>query len=157
MIVPPFLYTTKVLLCQLILERILSNMKNEHYVFIVDDDLSARRGIARLLRAAGHNVQEYVSANEFLDIITTDDSGCLVLDARMPGMSGDELNAELIRRGIDLSIIVVTGDDDPEMKREADKMKAVGFFRKPVDGTALLDAVEWALRSKLNNNNHANM
>ena len=157
MIIPPFLYTTKVLLCQLILERILSNMKNEHYVFIVDDDLSARRGIARLLRAAGHNVQEYVSANEFLDIITTDDSGCLVLDARMPGMSGDELNAELIRRGIDLSIIVVTGDDDPEMKREADKMKAVGFFRKPVDGTALLDAVSLALRSKLNNNNHANM
>ena len=157
MIIPPFLYTTKVLLCQLILERILSNMKNEHYVFIVDDDLSARRGIARLLRAAGHNVQEYVSANEFMDIITKDDSGCLVLDARMPGMSGDELNAELIRRGIDLSIIVVTGDDDPEMKREADKMKAVGFFRKPVDGTALLDAVDWALRSKLNNNNHANM
>ena len=157
MIIPPFLYTTKVLLCQLILERILSNMKNEHYVFIVDDDLSARRGIARLLRAAGHNVREYESANEFLDTITTDDSGCLVLDARMPGMSGDELNAELIRRGIDLSIIVVTGDDDPEMKREADKMKAVGFFRKPVDGTALLDAVEWALRSSLNNNDHANM
>ena len=157
MIIPPFLYTTKVLLCQLILERILSNMKNEHYVFIVDDDLSARRGIARLLRAAGHNVREYASANEFLDIITTDDSGCLVLDARMPGMSGDELNAELIRRGIDLSIIVVTGDDDPEMKREADKMKAVGFFRKPVDGTALLDAVGWALRSNLNNNNHTNM
>jgi len=154
MIIPPFPNTTKVLLCQLILERILSNMKNEHYVFIVDDDLSARRGIARLLRAAGHNVQEYASANEFLDIITTDDSGCLVLDARMPGMSGKELKVELDRRCIDLSIIVVTGDDDPEMKREADKMKAVGFFRKPVDGTALLDAVSWALRSGSTNSNH---
>jgi len=157
MIIPPFQYTTKVLLCQLILECILSNMKNDHYVFIVDDDLSARRGIARLLRAARHNVQEYASANELLDIITTDDSGCLVLDARMPGMSGDELNAELIRRGIDLSIIVITGDDSLETKREADKMKAVGFFRKPVDGTALLDAVSWALRLGSTNNNHANI
>lgn len=129
-------------------------MKKDKYVFVVDDDLSARRGIARLLRAAGHNVREYASANEFLDIITTDDSGCLVLDARIPGISGDELKAELIRRGIDLSIIVVTGDDDPETKREADKMKAVGFFRKPVDGTALLDAVDWALRTSSKNSNH---
>ncbi len=130
-------------------------VKKDNYVFVVDDDPSARRGIARLLRAAGHNVRGYASANEFLDIITADDSGCLVLDARMPGMSGDELKAELIRRGIDLSIIVVTGDDDPETRRKADKMKAVGFFRKPVDGTALLDAVVWALRSGSTNNNNA--
>ena len=129
-------------------------VKKDNYVFVVDDDPSARRGIARLLRAAGHNVQEYASANEFLDIITVDDSGCLVLDARMPGMSGEELKVELDRRCIDLSIIVVTGDDDPEIKREADIMKAVGFFRKPVDGTALLDAVSWALRSSSTNSNH---
>ena len=129
-------------------------MKKDNCVFIVDDDPSARRGIARLLRTAGHNVRVYASANEFLDIITTDDSGCLVLDARMPGMSGDELNAELNRRHIDLSIIVVTGDDDPETKRKADIMKAKGFFRKPVDGAALLDAVEWALRSNSTNSNH---
>ena len=150
-------YTTKVLLCKLFLKRILSYMKSEHYVFIVDDDPSARRGIARLLRAAGHNVRVYASANEFLEIITKDDSGCLVLDARMPGMSGDELKAELNRRCIDLSIIVITGDDDPETKRKADKIKAVGFFRKPVDGAALLDAVEWALRSGSTNSNHTNM
>ena len=129
-------------------------MKKDKYIFVVDDDQSARRGLARLLRAAGYNVREYASANEFLDIITMDDSGCLVLDARMPGMSGDELNAELIRRGIDLSVIVVTGDDDPETKTEADKMKAVGFFRKPVDGHALLDAIDWALRSGSTNSNH---
>jgi len=129
-------------------------VKKDNCVFIVDDDPSARRGIARLLRTAGHNVRVYASANEFLDIITTDDSGCLVLDARMPGMSGDELNAELNRRHIDLSIIVVTGDDDPETKRKADIMKAKGFFRKPVDGAALLDAVEWALRSNSTNSNH---
>ena len=131
-----------------------SYVKKDNCVFVVDDDLSARRGLARLLRAAGYNVREYASANEFLDIITMDDPGCLVLDARMPGMSGDELNAELIRRCIDLPKIVVTGDDDPETKKEADKMKAVGFFRKPVDGTALLDAVDWALRISSKNSNH---
>lgn len=132
-------------------------MKKDKYIFVVDDDQSARRGIARLLRAAGYNVRVYASANEFLDIITTDDSGCLVLDARMPGMSSDELSAELIRRCIDIPKIVVTGDDDPETKMEADKMKAVGFFRKPVDGTALLDAVSWALRSSSTNSNNTNM
>ncbi len=126
----------------------------EPIVYIVDDDAYVRKSLMRLMASAKLKARTFASANEFLDIITTDDSGCLVLDARMPGISGDELKAELIRRGIDLSIIVVTGDDDLETKREADKMKAVGFFRKPVDGTALLDAIDWALRSSSKGNNH---
>ena len=99
------------------------------------------------MRTAGYDVRDFASANEFLDALGSEASGCLVLDARMPGLSGEELQAELELRGIHLPIIVVTGDDDPETKRKAEKMKAVGFFRKPVDGTALLDAIEWALRS----------
>jgi two-component system response regulator FixJ len=74
-------------------------------------------------------------------------SGCLVLDARMPGLSGEELQQELKVRGVDLPIIVVTADDDPETCQQALRMRAVAFFRKPVDGTALLDAIRWALRS----------
>ena len=58
------------------------------------------------------------------------------------------MQAELKARGLDLPIIVVTADDDPETRRKARRMKAAGFFRKPVDGTALLDAIEWALRSR---------
>ena len=123
-------------------------------VFIVDDDHSSRNGLARLLRTAGHNVRVFASAIEFLENLCSEISGCVVLDARMPGMSGDELIAELNRRSINLSIIVVTGDDDPETRRKADKMKAIGFFRKPVDGHALLDAVDWALRSSSTNSNH---
>ena len=121
-------------------------MSGANLVFVVDDDRSARRGLARLLRAAGHDVRDFASANEFLDALGAGASGCLILDARMPGLSSEELWAELKARDKRLSIIFVTADDDPATRREAQKMGAVGFFRKPVDGTALLDAVEWALR-----------
>lgn len=122
-------------------------MKKASYVFVVDDDLSARRGIARLLRTAGHDVRDYASANEFLDAFSSEECECLVLDARMPGLSGEELQAELKARGLDLKIIIVTADDDLETKRKAQEMNVAGFFRKPVDGTALLDAIDWALWS----------
>ena len=123
-------------------------------MFVIDDDPSARKGLTRLLHTAGHNVRDFECANDFLESLDQDLSGCIVLDARMPGLSGEELQAELKKREIYLPIIVVTGDDDPETRKRAAKMKAVGFFRKPVDGTALLDAVNWALRSlKMDNSN----
>jgi FixJ family two-component response regulator len=129
-------------------------MTNVKCVFVVDDDPSARKGLSRLLRIAGHNVREFASANEFLDAIESDVSGCLVLDLRMPGITGVELREALKARGAHLSIIVVTGDDDPETRWKAEKMKAEGFFRKPVDGMALIDAIEWALRSNSTGGNH---
>jgi len=73
-------------------------------------------------------------------------TGCLVLDIRMPGMSTDEIKKELNTRRICLPIIVVTGDDDPETRAKATILKAVGFFRKPVDGPALVDAINWAFQ-----------
>ena len=121
-------------------------MTNATLVFVVDDDPSARRGLARLLRTAGNDVHDFASGNEFLDALDPEMSGCLVLDARMPGLSGEELQAELKARGVDLAIIVVTADDDPETRRKALRMGAAGFFRKPVDGPALLDAIRWAMR-----------
>jgi len=122
-------------------------------VFVVDDDRSARRGIARLLRTAGHDVRAFASAEEFLADFDPKEFGCLVLDVRMPGMSGQELQAELAARGIGLPIIVVSADDDPETRRAAHRMKAAAFFRKPVDGSALLDAIDWAVRWNPMNSN----
>jgi FixJ family two-component response regulator len=122
-------------------------MPNVRRVFVVDDDESARRGLARLLRAAGHDVCAFASADEFLDAVQPEVSGCVLLDLLMPGLSGEELQAELKTRHIDMPVIVIAANDEPEIRRQAHAMNAAGFFRKPVDGTALLDAIAWALRT----------
>jgi two-component system response regulator FixJ len=132
-------------------------MRFATHVFVVDDDPSARNGLVRLLRTAGSDVRGFASANEFLDALGPEASGCIVLDARMPGLSGEELCEELKARGAHLPIIVVTADDNPETIRKARQMKAAGFFRKPVDSMALLDAIEWALRPNCTNGNGKRM
>ena len=124
----------------------LITVSKSRTVFLVDDDVSARRAIARLLRTAGYDVHDFASAQEFLAALSADASGCVVLDVRMPGLSGEELVVELNSRGLHLPIIIVTADDDAETRLKAQRMKAAAFFRKPVDGTALIDAIEWALR-----------
>lgn len=123
-------------------------MSSGQTVFLIDDDMSARNGLARLMRTAGYQVQISESAISFLGDLDSQAAGCIVLDARMPKMTGQELQRELKDRDVCLPIIFVTADDDPELRRKAQKMKAAGFFRKPVDGTALLDAIDWALRSR---------
>lgn len=123
-------------------------------MFVIDHDHSARIGLTSLLRTAGYNIREFASVNEFFDVLNPDVSGCIILDATMPGLSGEELFEELKARGVHLPIIVVSCDDATETRRNAAKMKAVAFYRKPVDGAALLDAVNWALRSlKMDSNN----
>ena len=126
-------------------------MKDKHKVFVIDDDQSARNGLARLVRTAGYNVSTYSSANEFLVTLHPNISGCVILDARMPGMSGEDLVAKLMGLGENLSVIFVTADDDPAIKQKAKTMGAAGFFLKPVDGAALLDEIDWAIREKTNN------
>ncbi len=123
-------------------------MSAHQTVFIVDDDPSVRSGLSRLLRTVGHDVRDFPNADDFLDNLEPESTGCIVLDARMPGRSGEELLAELEARQIRLPLIVVTADDDPETRHRAQQMKAVGFFRKPVDGFALMDAIKWALESE---------
>jgi FixJ family two-component response regulator len=122
-------------------------MNKEKHVYVVDDDPSVRIGIGRLLRAAGFNVRIFSNANEFIDFFNPSEFGCLILDVRMPGMSIEELVAEISQMSNAIPIIVITADDDKETRKTAQGINAVGFFRKPVDGPALLDAINWAFRS----------
>jgi FixJ family two-component response regulator len=122
-------------------------MVTEKCIFVVDDDVSARKGIARLVRTASYDVRDFASTDEFIDALDSEIPGCVVLDPGISGQSGEELQVKLEVCGLHVPIIVVTTHDDPETRRQAVKMNATAFFRKPVDGTALLDAIEWALRS----------
>ena len=129
-------------------------MNKLNSVFVVDDDLSARRGIARLLRAAGNDVRDFSSANEFLEALGHETPGCAVLDAGFLEEVLDELQTEIGTGSSNLPIIVVTAHDDRQTRRQALRLNAIGYFRKPIDGTALLDAIDWAMQKSLRNNSH---
>ncbi len=114
-------------------------------VFIVDDDLSVRRTTERLIRSAGFNVLTFTSAREFLASPRPEGPACLVLDVRMPGLSGMELQRELTQSGIHIPIIFITGHGDIPMSVRAMKAGAVEFLTKPFRSRSLLDAVRAAI------------
>src|SRR5437016_14438753 len=117
----------------------------EPIVFVVDDDLSVRRSTERLLRAAGLKVQTFTSAREFLKNPRPEGPACLVLDVRMPGLSGIELQRELPQSGIQIPIIFITAHGDIPMTVRAMKAGAVEFLTKPFRDQDLLDAIQIAL------------
>jgi FixJ family two-component response regulator len=114
-------------------------------VFIVDDDLSVRRSTERLVQAAGLKVQTFTSAKEFLKNARFEGPACLVLDVRMPGLSGMDLQQELTQSGIQIPIIFITGHGDIPMSVRAMKAGAVEFLTKPFRSRGLLDAIRAAL------------
>lgn len=117
-------------------------------VFVIDDDESVCRGVARLLRSAGHRVETFASADAFLRRVPLPDAGCLVLDVRMQGLSGTDLQLALRESGSPLPIVFLTGHGDIAMGVEAMKRGAVDFLIKPVDGEALIDAVARGLSAQ---------
>ena len=114
-------------------------------VFIVDDDLSVRRTTERLIRSAGFKAQTFTSAREFLASPRPEGPACLVLDVRMPGLSGMDLQRELTQSGIHIPIIFITGHGDIPMSVRAMKAGAVEFLTKPFRSRSLLDAVRAAI------------
>ncbi len=114
-------------------------------VFIVDDDPPVRESIALLVRSIGLEPEEYDSATEFLDAYEVDRPGCLVLDVRMPGMSGIELQKRLIAAGSTLPIIFITGHGDVPLAVQAIRAGALDFIEKPFRDQELLDRVQEAL------------
>jgi len=121
-------------------------MANASSVFLVDDDESVRRALARLIKSAGHSVQTFASAQDFLGTKTgSQEAGCLVLDVRMPGLTGIDLQRELQAMKRNLPIVFITGHGDIPMSVKAMKAGAVDFLQKPVKDKDLLKAIEQSL------------
>lgn len=117
-------------------------------VFVVDDDPSVRKSLERLLRLSGFHVQTFASAEEFLACRPCQkpkEPACLVLDVRMPGISGINLQQELVKAGTLLPVVFITGHGDIPMTVQAMKNEAVDFLPKPFAEEELLAAVEQAL------------
>jgi FixJ family two-component response regulator len=115
-------------------------------VFVVDDDPSVRKGLARLLKSAGYAVESFASAREFLDRIShCESAGCVVLDVRMPGLSGLDLQRELKAFTPPVCIIFITGHGDIPMSVRAMKDGATDFLTKPIHDEDLLLAVRQAI------------
>jgi FixJ family two-component response regulator len=117
----------------------------EPIVLVVDDDDSLCRGIERLLRSVGLNVETFASAQAFMRRPPPEGPACLVLDMRMPGMSGLELQQELVTAGLGLPVIFLTGYGTVPMSVRALKTGAADFLQKPVEDQVLLDAVHQSL------------
>jgi len=116
-----------------------------HCVHIVDDDEGIRRSVAFMLKTSGYRVNSWPSGVAFLKEAKQAEPGCILLDVRMPEMDGLEVQAELVRRGIALPVVIVTGHGDIAIAVRAMKAGAVDFIEKPFQKEALLTAIELAL------------
>ncbi len=114
-------------------------------VFVVDDDESVLRSLERLLRSVGLNTETFLSADDFLNREPPDIPSCLILDVRMPGISGLDLQEELSSKGFNMPIIIITGHGTIPMSVRAMKAGAIDFIQKPFNDQELLDTIHHAL------------
>ena len=124
-----------------------SEVKPQLLSVVVDDDESVRESLPDLLREFGFAARAFSSAKEFLLSGCVDETGCLILDIAMPGMSGPELQQELTRRGKKVPIIFITGQRDETTRDRVLKQGAAGFLLKPFSDSALLAAIKTALQT----------
>lgn len=118
-------------------------------IFVIDDDEAVRNSLGELLDNAGFCVEAYAGADEFLRHFDPKRIGCVLLDVKMPQMSGIELQAELRRRGARLPIVFLTGNGDIPMSVEAMRAGAVDFLTKPAEGRFVIERVGSALNSSV--------
>lgn len=120
-------------------------MAAEKLVHVVDDDDGVRRSAAFMLRHAGYRVETHVSGVEFLKDAKNAERGCVLLDIRMPELNGLEVQAEMIARGIDMPVIILTGHGDVGLAVKALRSGAINFIEKPYDKETLLAAIDEAM------------
>ncbi len=121
-------------------------MSTQPCVFIVDDDYAVRDSLGLVFKTAGLNYQTFENAEHFLETYSGGTPGCLLLDMNMPGLNGDELQTELIRRNIHLPIIFLTAYGDIPMTVRAMKAGAVDFLTKPVPSKLLIERIQTVLK-----------
>jgi FixJ family two-component response regulator len=127
-----------------------ANASTEPVVFVVDDDDSMRLALARLFYSMKMRVEVFASAQEFLKSRRPDVPSCLVLDVRLPGLSGLDFQAELVKQEIRIPIVFITGHGDIPMSVKAMKAGAIDFLAKPFRDQDLLDAVAAAIQGDQN-------
>src|SRR5258708_3712848 len=120
-------------------------VEKQPVVYIVDDDEGVRESLDHLMRSVGFAVQTFASASDFLSAILQDTAGCLVLDVRLPGLSGLDLQREMTKADMHIPIIFITGHGDIPMTVRAMKGGAVDFLPKPFREQDLLDATQQAV------------
>lgn len=113
-------------------------------VYVVDDDDSIRRALKRLLRSVGYDALTFESAEEFLEFAPKQSEGCIVLDIRLPKMTGLELQESLKSRGSTYPVIFMTAHDNPRWQERAEKAGVVAYLKKPFHEQSLLDAIRLA-------------
>jgi two-component system response regulator FixJ len=118
----------------------------ERIVHLVDDDASVRRSVGFMLKTSGHQVQTYESGAELLKSSSQLERGCILLDIRMPGMDGLEVQQALQEKGVGLPVIIMTGHGDVGLAVRAMKAGAVDFIEKPFEKMALLSSLEEGFR-----------
>jgi FixJ family two-component response regulator len=125
--------------------------KDQSLTYVIDDDASVRKAFGRLLRSANLDAETFSSAEEFLSSPKQKENACIIIDIRMPGLSGFDLQQRLSAEGIKIPVIVISASDDVETRERARELGAIAFFRKPIDDQALLDAVWWAISGSRKN------
>ena len=115
-------------------------------VSIIDDDVSVRVAICRLVRSLGYTAHAFASADEFLKSQDMNDTSCVIADVQMPGMTGIELQQQLRDQGRSLPVIFITAFPEEHLRARAMKGGAVCFLSKPFDGTVLVECIDSALR-----------
>jgi two-component system response regulator FixJ len=118
----------------------------QRVVHLVDDDASVRRSVGFMLKTSGHQVQTYDSGAELLKNIAQLEQGCILLDIRMPGMDGLEVQQALQERGVGLPVIIMTGHGDVALAVKAMKAGAVDFIEKPFEKIALFSSLDEGFR-----------
>jgi FixJ family two-component response regulator len=123
----------------------LSSAKESSVIFVIDDDPSVRKALTRLFKHEGFQVETFATAGEFLDQPLPDSTACVILDVRMPGLNGLDLQTRLAKHHMQLPIIFITGHGDIPMTVRAMKAGAADFLPKPFDPKKLLETVRKAI------------